>query len=369
MASIQRIEGKKGVSYKITVTLGEDARGKKIRHFKTWKPDRPMNIKKMEKEVQRVAFEFEKEIEMGFQADNRQTFEEYAWYVIRLKERQGAAKSTIVNYEYEMERIAAAIGHMKLRDIRPQHLNAFYQELEKPGIMKYKSMAAPKADIKALLKKQNLTQRELARLSGVSHTTAEEASNGRAIRADKAEKIAKVLGRKTEDLFDIDHRDGALSSSTIVTYLIIEPLRVSRFHGVGVQGAGQAVHRRFRIGEAAPGRFDGHRHQAYGALRIRTCGNCGVQRFIQPCRALPGVVGELQNLPGQVRQRFYRGVGDGAHLGQAGFILRPRLDCGGGHPGQGGTDPGDGGGRGLGRACGDAAEVLQPRLRAVHLRF
>ena len=56
MASIRKIEGKGGVSYKITVSMGRDAQDKQIRHFKTWKPDRPMTARQMEKEVQRVAY-------------------------------------------------------------------------------------------------------------------------------------------------------------------------------------------------------------------------------------------------------------------------------------------------------------------------
>ena len=55
MASIKKIEGKTGTSYKITVTLGRDSNGKQIRHYKTWTPDRPMTARQMEKEAQRMA--------------------------------------------------------------------------------------------------------------------------------------------------------------------------------------------------------------------------------------------------------------------------------------------------------------------------
>ena len=55
MASIKKIEGKKGVSYKITVTCGLDLQGKKIRHFKTWTPPAGMGARKAEKEVKKVA--------------------------------------------------------------------------------------------------------------------------------------------------------------------------------------------------------------------------------------------------------------------------------------------------------------------------
>ena len=71
MANIKKIEGKTGISYKITVTTGRDSAGKQIRHFKTWKPSRSMTARQMEKEVQRVAVEFEKEIEQGYQTTGR----------------------------------------------------------------------------------------------------------------------------------------------------------------------------------------------------------------------------------------------------------------------------------------------------------
>ena len=94
MANIKRIDGKTGTSFKITVT-----------HYKTWAPERPMTERQMEKEVQRVAFEFEREIELGFQADNRQTFAEYAKYVLELKERAGDKYRTLERYGELMERI------------------------------------------------------------------------------------------------------------------------------------------------------------------------------------------------------------------------------------------------------------------------
>lgn len=218
MASIQKIEGKTGASYKITVTLGEDYQGKKIRHYKTWKPDRPMTAKQAEKEAKRVAYEFERSIEQGFQADNRQTFAEYARYVIQLQEQKGVALSTLDNYEFAMERIVPAFGHMKLRDIKPQTLNNFYRSLMQPGVLKYQGTAIAKVDLKKLLADRGMYQRGengLDRASGVCHTTVEKACNGRPIRADKAECIANALGEKVDTLFTIKDREGRLSASAI----------------------------------------------------------------------------------------------------------------------------------------------------------
>lgn len=137
MPNITKRTNKDGsFSYKITVTKGRDANGKQIRHFMTFTPAPNMTEKKAEKEAQRIAFAFEKQIEDGFSLDNRQTFSQYAAYVIDLKQRSGVKYKTIEYYRQLMERIHPAIGHIKLADLKPQHLNAFYKNLAEKGIRK-----------------------------------------------------------------------------------------------------------------------------------------------------------------------------------------------------------------------------------------
>ena len=159
MPNITKRTNKDGsFSFKITVTKGRDANGKQIRHFMTFSPAPNMTEKKAEKEAQRVAFAFEKQIEDGFSLDNRQTFSNYAEYVIDLKERAGAKHRTIERYRQLMERINPAIGHIKLTDLKPQHLNAFYKNLAEEGIRKGADRAQTKVDLPALLKKKGLQE-------------------------------------------------------------------------------------------------------------------------------------------------------------------------------------------------------------------
>ena len=171
MASIKRIDGKNGPSFKITVTKGRDLDGKQVRHYKTWTPEHGMTTRQMEKEVQKVAFEFERDIELGFQADNRQTFAEYAAYVIALKERTGAKRRTIDRYQELLQRINPAIGHIKLADLRPQHLNTFYKNLAEPGISNQGDKAQAKVDLYGEMKKRGLSRAKTADLGGVSSST------------------------------------------------------------------------------------------------------------------------------------------------------------------------------------------------------
>lgn len=215
MASIKRIEGKGGVSYKITVSMGRDAKDRQIRHYKTWKPDRPMTDRQMEKAVQKVAYEFEHNLQVGFQVDNRQTFEQYAYYVIDLKERQGAASNTIHVYKMFMQRISPMIGNMKIMSIRPQHLNNLYKELGKVGGRKVRNRAYPKVDFRKLLEERGYSWSAFSKKCGVCIDSIRSICNGRYIGEESARKVAAGLCGKAESFFTIEQRQEAISPKTI----------------------------------------------------------------------------------------------------------------------------------------------------------
>ena len=157
MANIRKVEGKTGTAYKITVFSGTDAEGRQVRHYRTWKPEPGMTARQIEKAVQRAAVDFERELELGYQADNRQTFAQYAEYVMKLKERAGLKPKTLFEYRAQLVRINAAIGHMKLQDIRPQHLNSFYKNLAEEGVRQSGYRATATADLGGLLKEKKMT--------------------------------------------------------------------------------------------------------------------------------------------------------------------------------------------------------------------
>jgi len=215
MASIKKIEGKTGTSYKITVTKGRDSNGKQVRHFKTWTPDRPMTARQMEKEAQRVALEFEREIELGYQADNRQTFEQYARYVIGLKQQQGQAKNTIATYWKFMRKVVPVIGHMKLLEIRPQHINALYHEMGKPEARCALDTVVTKVDLDKIIAEKSGNRNAFAKQCGVYGQMIYRVCAGNGIRRENAEKIADFIGRPCSDLFKPVHRKSKLSPNTI----------------------------------------------------------------------------------------------------------------------------------------------------------
>lgn len=218
MATIEKQVGKNGTTYRITVYSGFDTQGKRIRHRQTYKPDPGMTPRQIEKAVQRAATDFERSIEQGFVLDNRQTFAEYAAYVLDLKERSGTKPKTLDRYRELMGRINQAIGHMKLADIRPQHLNSFYKNLSEPGIRETGGIATAKIDLATWLKANKKSRAGIARAAGVAASTVSAAAQGHPIQEVKAEAIAQAMGKRLGDVFTVEYDMEPLSDKTVLAY-------------------------------------------------------------------------------------------------------------------------------------------------------
>lgn len=218
MAHIEKIEGKRGASYRFIVSNGFDSSGKRITHKKTWKPPEGMTPRQIEKAVQRAAMDFERSIEQGYSLDNKQTFADYAAYVLDLKERDGTKAKTLDRYRELMIRINQAIGHIKLADLRPQHLNAFYKNLSEPGIRLGAGTATAKIDLAAWLKENKKSRAGIAEAAGVAASTVSAAAQSKPIQEAKAESIAKAMGKKLRDVFTVEQNMEPLADKTILAY-------------------------------------------------------------------------------------------------------------------------------------------------------
>lgn len=218
MATIEKLTGKTGTTYRITVYAGFDTQGKRIRHRTTYKPVPGMTSRQTEKAAQRAAADFERSIEQGYALDNRQTFAEYAAYVLDLKERSGTKPKTLDRYRELMGRINQAIGHMKLADIRPQHLNSFYKNLSEPGIRETGGIATAKIDLSTWLKANKKSRAGIARAAGVAASTVSAAAQGQPIQEVKAEAIAQAMGKRLGDVFTVEYDMEPLSDKTVLAY-------------------------------------------------------------------------------------------------------------------------------------------------------
>ena len=218
MATIEKIPGKSGITYRITVSGGFDTAGKRIRHRMTYKPEPGMTARQTEKAVQRAAADFERSIEQGYALDNRQTFAEYAAYVLDLKERDGTKAKTLDRYKELMIRINQAIGHLKLADIRPQHLNSFYKNLSEPGIRDGGGSATAKIDLAAWLKANKKSRASIAEAAGVAASTVSTAVRGNPVQEAKAAAIAQAMGKKLGEVFTVEQNMEPLADRTVLAY-------------------------------------------------------------------------------------------------------------------------------------------------------
>ena len=125
---------KKGRGYEIRVSCGIDINGKKLGKSKTWVPDKSMTPRQIEKELERQKVLFEEEVKSGICPDNKIRFVDFSKRWIDEYAKDKLAIKTFTRYEIYLRRINKGIGHLKLKDITPLQLNAFYRSLEADGV-------------------------------------------------------------------------------------------------------------------------------------------------------------------------------------------------------------------------------------------
>lgn len=212
MANIEARKDKNGniTSYRIKVFKGRDAEGKRLKPYcKTWKVPKGKNWSetKIQKELNKVATLFEDECKNGLVVDNRQNFAQYAEYVIDLKENVEKKKhSTIKRYRELLERINLAIGHIKLADLKPQHLNSFYEQLAQNGMnLRNNKCLSPKT----ILEHHRLI-----------HTILSQADKEMLVTYNAADKATPPKNEKTQVAFLDD-----VQIKTILHWVKQEPLK------------------------------------------------------------------------------------------------------------------------------------------------
>lgn len=123
---------KKGKGYDLRVCCGYDVDGKRIEKYRRWLPDLSMTPKQAEKEAKRQLVLFEDEVKRGKCHDNTTRFHDLAELCMQEFEPRLAPK-TYIRYGDYLRRINKAIGNVKIRDLTPIQLNAFYRSLARDG--------------------------------------------------------------------------------------------------------------------------------------------------------------------------------------------------------------------------------------------
>ena len=156
MATIE----KRGESYRIIVSCGFDVNGKRIKRSMTWKPDRAYTPKQLEKALNKAAVEFEEKVLSGeVAADSRLKLVDF------IPQYMESAKlklepTTIAEYTRVIDKyILPALGHLRMKDIRPAHVQKFvnmlssgeYRQDGKTGALKPASVKRYYAVLQSIL--------------------------------------------------------------------------------------------------------------------------------------------------------------------------------------------------------------------------
>ena len=213
MATIE----KRGNSYRIVVSNGYDIHGKQIREKMTWTPEPGMTPAKIKKELNRQAALFEEQIRNGSVQDNRIKFAAFAQKYMDDYGALHLKAKTFRSYTENLVKINAALGHIKLCDLKPTHINAFYKNLQEAG-MRDATTAVCKLDLNDYLQEHGMSVSRFAAAAGLSRPTVKNAMEKKHIAKESAEKIAAAMGRKLTTAFTLERDMEPLAAATVLAY-------------------------------------------------------------------------------------------------------------------------------------------------------
>ena len=207
---------KRGNAYELRASCGFNAKGKRIMKTRTWKPPYGMTEAQAEKEATRQAFLFEEEIRRGEVLDQSTKMEDFlAKWLKNYAEKQLRA-TTLTGYKAMLPRINAAFGKMKIADIRPPHLLAFYDNLGDEGV-RGDELFTPTELVGELAAEKFPTRKAFYTAAGISKKTSQNMFAGGKVKVETAERVAAALEADSGALFTSDG-EGALSANTIRHY-------------------------------------------------------------------------------------------------------------------------------------------------------
>ena len=209
---------KRGKGYRITVAAGIDLNGKQIRHRMVWTPDDKMTPRQVEKELNRQVVRFEEQIKTGSAAlDGNVRFVDFAERYMRDYGRLNLKPTTLSNYERNLVRINQALGHIRLKDLTPLHIQAFYRNLQEEGVRQHTTATATPA-LAEWITRQHISKSAFAKEAGITHQTVSQALKGNTINLASAEKMAAAIGLEVKELFTVNEDTAPLAPSTIHSY-------------------------------------------------------------------------------------------------------------------------------------------------------
>ena len=134
MAAITPRKNKNGeiISYTIRVYRGYDSNGERLKPYTmTYKPASGLTAKQIERELNRQAVQFEEKCKNGGAANSTMKLEEFCKIYLDIM-KPLLSPATAAFYKQQIDGyVIPALGHMKLKDIKTAHVQAYIQQLVK----------------------------------------------------------------------------------------------------------------------------------------------------------------------------------------------------------------------------------------------
>ena len=133
MANISERKDKDGniISYRIRVFKGRDTNGKQLKPYvMSWKPAPGMTSKQIEKALNKAAADFEEKCINGLSGSaNQLKLAEFCAQYLEIKKNVLAPRTLLEYQRFIDSTIIPLLGHLKLKDIKPGHVQQFIQYL------------------------------------------------------------------------------------------------------------------------------------------------------------------------------------------------------------------------------------------------
>lgn len=213
MATIQ----KRGNGYRITVSNGYNIAGKQLRETMTWVPAPGMTPRQVEKELQLQATLFENKVKHRSAQNGNMRLVDFTEIYMERHANVNLKRKTAFGYQQKMKVINQALGHIRLKDLKPGHIATFYANLQEAG-MRARVLAIPKIDFTAWMREEGTSMAALARETGLSLWVFKQLKKGEGIDAKKAQAFAAARGLNYADIFRTQRDNTPLKPGTIHVY-------------------------------------------------------------------------------------------------------------------------------------------------------
>ena len=201
MAQITRTESKDKISYYIRTNLVDENSGKRIRKSKTWVAPRGVSEAEARKLVEEAAHDFEKEVEeslfIGIQ-DSDYTVESYSKiYIDYVKKNYSPLNYIRIRDIFKY--INSKIGNIKLKNLNPPRIQAYFDEVETDKRIVEKVM--PLKNFKDTIKAYGFNYTILRRSLNIMHTSITRAYNGENVQLEWATNLCQKTKIPFDELF------------------------------------------------------------------------------------------------------------------------------------------------------------------------